>query len=208
MDALAAVMFLGMVFLISMSGALGPGPVLAATISKGYDDGRSGLKIATGHMLIEVPLIVGIYFGLETVLRNETLLLAIGLVGGAFLIYMGADMVRSDKVGYSNGRRAGASALTAGALTTAANPYFFLWWATVGATLITDAVEFGLIMLPIFAMVHLSVDYGWLQFVSFSVFRSKGLWSEKGHRILFIVSGAIMVIFGAYFLLSSLGSIL
>jgi threonine/homoserine/homoserine lactone efflux protein len=208
MDALAAVMFLGMVILISISGALGPGPVLAATISKGYDDERSGLKIATGHMLIEVPLIAGIYLGLETVLRDETLLLIIGLVGGAFLIYMGADMVRSDKVGYSDGGRAGASAFTVGALTTAANPYFFLWWATVGATLITDAVEFGLIMLPIFAMVHLSVDYGWLQFVSFSVFRSKGLWSEKRHRIIFIASGAIMVVFGAYFLLSSLGSIL
>ena len=208
MDSLAALMFLGIVFFISLSGVLAPGPLLAATISKGYDDEKAGLKLATGHLVIEGPLIALIFLGVGTVLKDDAVLTAIGVIGGAFLLYMGIDMIRTKDVDLDGGVVKGTAPLTIGALTTAANPYFFLWWATVGATLITDAVGFGLIMLPLFALVHLSVDYGFLHFVSFSVFRSKELWSKERHRMIFVISGLIMVVFGTYFLLSSLTNIL
>jgi threonine/homoserine/homoserine lactone efflux protein len=63
-------------------------------------------------------------------------------------------------------------------------------------------------MLPMFAAVHLMCDLGWLQFVSFSVNRSRNFLTGKRYRIIFIGCGAILVLFALYFMASSIGSIL
>jgi len=47
---------------ISLTGVMLPGPMTAATIAKGYSDRNAGALIAIGHAVIEIPLIVAIYF--------------------------------------------------------------------------------------------------------------------------------------------------
>lgn len=197
------VIFLAIVALISLSGVIMPGPVFAATISKGYKDITAGLKIAAGHAVIEIPLIVAIFLGFGVLLRDQAVLMGVGVLGGALLVYMGIDMVRRRKEMISEGTDTAYSSFTAGVVTTAANPYFFLWWATVGAALIAGAVEFGWVMLPLFALVHIACDFAWEHFVAFSIFKSKGLWSERRHHLIFMSAGIIMFVFGVYFISSS-----
>jgi len=181
-----------------------PGPVFAATVAKGYSDLKAGLKIAAGHAVIEIPLIAAICLGFDTVLNDPNVFALVGIVGGLLLLYMGAEMVRSREKLVRGNAEVRYSSFTAGILTTIANPYFILWWATVGAALITGAVQFGLIMLPVFAIVHISCDFGWNHFVSVTVFKSRGLWSEKRHHYLFAISGVIMLFFAVYFITSSI----
>jgi threonine/homoserine/homoserine lactone efflux protein len=88
-------LFLAMVAFISLSGALMPGPVFATTVAKGYQDMNAGLKISAGHAMIEVPLVLAIFLGFEAVLKDEVIFSIIGLVGGAFLLYMGIGMLRT-----------------------------------------------------------------------------------------------------------------
>ncbi|MBI0583165.1 MAG: LysE family transporter [Methanomassiliicoccus sp.] len=199
--------FLGLVAFISLSGALMPGPIFATTVAKGYQDRNAGLKITAGHAVIEIPLIVAIFLGLETVLQDQTVLATIGLVGGAFLLYMGISMVR---VRIEDGQVQGSRLrpLTAGVVLTAANPYFLLWWATVGASLIGLAAGYGLLMLPLFAAVHLACDLGWLQFVSMSVNRSRRFFTGRRYRVLFTACGLFLVVFALYFIASSFQSFL
>lgn len=196
-------LFLAIVAFISLSGVIMPGPVFAATVVKGYGDLKAGLKIAAGHAVIEVPLIAAIFLGFDTVLNDRYVFAVVGIVGGLLLFYMGAEMVRSRERLVRGNTEMKYSSFTAGILTTIANPYFLLWWATVGAALITGAVQFGLIMLPVFTIVHISCDFGWDHFVSVTVFKSKGLWSEKRHHYLFVVSGIMMLFFAVYFIASS-----
>lgn len=200
-------LFLAMVAFISLSGALMPGPVFATVVAKGFDDRNAGLKISAGHAVIEVPLIIAIFLGFEAVLKDESVFALIGLVGGAFLLYMGISMFRTklegDKVQGSRLRP-----FSAGIVLTAANPYFLVWWATVGASLIGVAAGYGLLMLPVFAAVHLSCDLGWLQFVSYSVNRSRSFITGKRYRLLFAGCGTLLVAFALYFMLSSLNLIL
>jgi threonine/homoserine/homoserine lactone efflux protein len=196
-------LFLAIVAFISLSGVIMPGPVFAATVAKGYSDLKAGLKIAAGHAVIEVPLIAAIFLGFDTVLNDRYVFAVVGIVGGLLLFYMGAEMVRSREKLVRGNTEMKYSSFTAGILTTIANPYFLLWWATVGAALITGAVQFGLIMLPVFAIVHISCDFGWDHFVSVTVFKSKGLWSERRHHYLFVISGIIMLFFAVYFIASS-----
>ena len=202
-----ALLFLGMVAFVSLSGVMAPGPMFATTIAKGYHDLRAGLKISFGHAVIEIPLISAIFLGFDTVLKNDQVFIAIGLVGGVILLFLGMDQIRTrnSRVIQKDNER---SSFISGIIMTAANPYFILWWATVGATLIAGAVKFGPVMLPIFAAVHLSCDFAWNYLLSFSVYKSKKVWNERWHRYLFVASGGIMTFFGLYFLLSSIQSIL
>jgi threonine/homoserine/homoserine lactone efflux protein len=200
-------LFLATIAFISLSGVMAPGPIFATTIAKGYQDSKAGLKIATGHAVIELPLMAGIFLGLDTVLKNDTVFFAIGLIGGAILLYMGYDLIRSRESLVKEGAADGRNTFVAGIVMTAANPYFILWWATVGAALIAGAVAFGPMMLPLFAGVHLACDFVWYEGVSYAVFKSKRAWGARWHKWLFVASGAIMLFFGAYFLASSVGSL-
>lgn len=201
------ILFLAMVAFISLSGALMPGPVFATAVAKGYQDKNAGLKISAGHAVIEVPLIIAIFLGFEAVFRDKAVFALIGIIGGGFLLYMGASMFRikleGDQVQGSK-----LHPFTAGIALTAVNPYFLLWWATVGASLIGLAAGYGLLMIPLFAAAHLACDFSWLQFISFSVYRSRGFLTGRRYRILFVGCGAILVFFALYFIASSVGSLL
>jgi threonine/homoserine/homoserine lactone efflux protein len=199
-------LFLGIVAFISLSGVIMPGPIFATTVAKGYQDPRAGLKISAGHAVIEIPLIVAIFLGFEVVLKDPSVIAAIGIIGGAFLLYMGLSMFRTKLEGEQvQGSKLGP--FTAGIALTAVNPYFLLWWATVGASLIGIASGYGLIMLPVFVAVHLACDLGWLQFVSFSVNRSRNFLTGRRYRILFAGCGTVLVFFALYFMTSSLSSL-
>ncbi|MDH7507979.1 MAG: LysE family transporter [Methanomassiliicoccales archaeon] len=202
------IVFLATVVLISLSGVIMPGPVFAITIAKGYEDFKAGIKIASGHAAVEFPLIAAIFFGLDTIFKDDLVFTAIGLLGGILLFYMSKDLLFPPKTVALEDRNTPIyGSFVSGMITTAINPYFLLWWATVGAALIIGAIQFGLIMLPIFAIVHISCDFAWYQFVSTFIYKSKKLWDEKKHRYLFITSGLIMIFFGLYFILSSIARI-
>jgi len=193
--------FFGITVLISLSGVMTPGPVFAATIAKGYKDEKAGIKIALGHGLVEFPLMALIVLSLGYVFEDSRVQLAIGLIGGVLLIFLGLMMIKSRKLTEDGpNTHLNYSSFITGALTTSANPYFFLWWATVGALLITNAEEFGAIVVVIFAVVHWSCDLAWYSFTSFAVFRTKHLWTPLVHEIVFFVCGAFMVVFGIWFI--------
>ncbi|MGQ9587357.1 MAG: LysE family transporter [Thermoplasmata archaeon] len=193
--------FLGVAILISFSGVMTPGPVFAATVAKGYKDQKAGVKIALGHGLIEFPLMALIVLSLGYVFEEPAVRLGIGLVGGSLLVFLGLTMITSRNV-VAEGKDGYMpyNSVIAGALTTSANPYFFLWWATVGALLIGAAREFGPIVVVVFAVVHWSCDLAWYSFTSFAVFRTRHLWTPLVHKVVFGVCGLIMIGFGILFI--------
>src|SRR4030042_923405 len=95
-----------------------------------------------------------------------------------------------------------SSSLVTVIMLTGANPYFFLWWATIGIALIVTAAQFGIWGLIIFAVVHWSCDLVWEQCVSVSVFRTKHLWTQKVQRIVFGICALALVGFGVWFCVS------
>jgi threonine/homoserine/homoserine lactone efflux protein len=209
--------FLGTVVAISVTGVMMPGPVTAAAIAKGYRQKWAGLQIALGHGLVEFPTIALMALGFSAVLSNRWVNIGIGLLGGAMLIFMGVSMVLSrggviEKLrpprndGKSGERTARAASdpfpyhpVIAGVVTTASNPYYFMWWATLGAALTLNALEFGLAVLVVFAVLHWSIDLGWDVFLAYTVHRSRGLWNDRVFIAVFAFCGGVMVLFGIWF---------
>jgi threonine/homoserine/homoserine lactone efflux protein len=130
--------FLSSVVLVSLSGVMAPGPVFAVTVAKGYESRKAGILIALGHGLVEVPLIFLLFFGLSEFFRSVLVQKTASLLGGSVLIILGLQMFKNRRKVSLKPQLSGYGSLFSGFAATAANPYFFLWWATVGATFIFE----------------------------------------------------------------------
>ena len=190
---------------ISLTGVMMPGPVFAVTVTKGYRNKIAGALIAFGHGVIEFPLMALIYVGFGQFFSSSSTKLAIGIVGGIMLMYVGIEMFRArGKTQEGVGGNLKYGSFTAGIITTGANPYFFLWWATIGAALIMSASIFGIMGFLLFAITHWLCDFLWDLFVSLTVFKSRSLWSKRVHEIVFGLCAVVLVGFGTWFIVSVL----
>lgn len=200
MESLA---FLSMVFLISFTGAMAPGPLTFGAFVQGVEDPWAGLKVSIGHSILEVPLIIAIYLGVAA-LMDEQAIAAIGLLGGSLLLILGGQMVRDRNRYAAKETSVGRKSTTVGFLASAGNPYTWIWWLTVGAALIAQAVGFGLWLLPLFIIVHLSTDFVWIGLVAYSTNKSRSLLSAAWMSRVVALAGMLLMAFGVYFLSDSL----
>jgi threonine/homoserine/homoserine lactone efflux protein len=198
---LALVLFLIKVFVISFSGAIQPGPVTATAITMGARNRWAGVLLAVGHGIIEFPLMVLIILGLGSVFQKTASQIIIGAAGGIVLLYMAASMFKTSAINVDP--KAGArkdKPLLAGIVLTASNPYFLIWWATVGLALATDATKFGLYAFALFAVVHWLVDLIWVMALSFTSFHGTMLLGPKSQTIILKICAVAMLIFGLFFI--------
>jgi threonine/homoserine/homoserine lactone efflux protein len=196
--------FLASVAVVSLSGVMMPGPAFAVTVAKSYKSRFAGIKVALGHALVEVPVMVLIYFGFARFFYQETAQIVLYLVGGGVLVWMGISMFRARSRLVAGGRDLPYNAVVAGVVTSAVNPFFILWWLVIGSMLIMKSLAFGLIGFALLITVHLLCDFGWLFFVSNLVYRTKSFWKGEFQEGLFIACSWLLIGFGGWFLVSGI----
>lgn len=196
------------VVVISFSGVMMPGPLFAVTLAKSYRSPWAGVQISLGHAVVEVPLILLIYFGLARFFEYGSVQLGLSVIGGGMVIWLGIGMFRARIGVVRRGQDLPYSAFIAGILTTGLNPLFLLWWVTIGSLLVMKILEFGLGGLSIFIAVHWLIDLIWLSFVSVLVYKTRSLWSEKFQEWVFIASSLLLVGFGVWFMVSGIRTVL
>lgn len=192
------------VVVISFSGVMMPGPMFAMTLAKSYRTPWAGAQISLGHAVIEVPLILLIYFGFARFFENSVVQLTLSILGGAMIIWLGIAMFRTRAEVAQGGKDLPYNAFIAGILTSGFNPFFLLWWATIGSMLIMKFLDFGTMGLIVFIAVHWLCDLVWLSFVSTLVYKTQSLWGRKFQEGLFITCSLLLIGFGAWFLISGL----
>jgi len=192
------------VAVISFSGVMMPGPMLAVTLAKSYRSPWAGVWIALGHAVIEVPLILLIYFGFAQFFQVTVVRLALSVAGSGMIIWMGVSMFRARSEVARKGKDLPYNAFTAGILTSVFNPFFLVWWATIGSMLIMRILEFGTMGLIVFIMVHWLCDLAWLTLVSNVIYRTHAFWNQRVQEWLFIACSLLLVGFGIWFLISGI----
>ncbi len=196
--------FLSSVAVISLSGVMMPGPLFAVAVARSYRSQFAGVQMALGHAIVEVPLMLLIYFGLGRFFDREPVQIALYLVGGSILVWMGVSMLRKRSGSLDEGTELPYNSVIAGVVTSAVNPFFFLWWAAVGSMLVMKSLSFGLIGFILLIVVHLACDFGWLFFISSVVHRTKSRWKEKFRVGLFVACSFLLIGFGGWFLSSGI----
>jgi len=78
-------------------------------------------------------------------------------------------------------------------------PLLFPLVGHAGAALTLNALELGLAVLVVFAVLHWSIDLGWDVFLAYTVHKSRALWNDRVFVAVFAFCGGVMVIFGIWF---------
>jgi threonine/homoserine/homoserine lactone efflux protein len=190
-----------MAFTIGLTGALAPGPTLVATVNSSLKEGwTAGPKVAAGHALVEVLVFLSIVGGLSIAMQQYSRVVSIA--GGLALIVFGIMTARGSKsatLTAPEGQAIG-NAYLAGIITSTANPYFWIWWLSVGSALVLSGLHSGIIMAALFMIGHWVADFGWLILVSISLDRGRSILSLKSYRRILGICGVFLVCFGIYFL--------
>ncbi len=202
--------FIIIVVIVSVSGALAPGPLFFATISYGAKLGaKSGLAFSVAHTLIEFPLVILLALGLLTVANEPTIKLLTGVAGGLALLVLGALQIRDGLTSKfdtsSESRGASKNPLFVGLVLTGLNPFFIGWWLTIGADLILQALAFASLAGVVLMYVsHIWMDYVWLTAVAHFAKMGINVVGVRGYKVVVIVFGAVLIFFGFLFLTSIL----
>jgi threonine/homoserine/homoserine lactone efflux protein len=204
-------------FLVGLSGAMMPGPVLTVTIGETAARLKSGglgcsplvrgavvgPLIVLGHAILEVCLVVGVVLGLGKLLVRTPVLGTIGLLGGAVLVWMAWGMIhgvrglRLETAAATVARR--RNPVLAGILTSLSNPYWTVWWATIGLGYIALSMRLGVGGLASFYLGHILSDLVWYSAISLSLAVGHRLLTDRVYRGLVAVCACFLLVFGLYF---------
>ena len=200
----------GTSFALALSGALMPGPLLTVTIAEAARKGtKAGPLVITGHAILELCLVITIINGLGQYLKAPPVIGTVSLMGGLILLAMGVDMVRkasamslhqNDTASFCGQGASSGYTVILGAVGSLVNPYWILWWVTIGLGYMATAGHYGLPGLTAFFTGHITADYAWYIMVAFGIDRGKNIISDKGYRIMIRGCGIFLVCFGFWFL--------
>lgn len=191
-----------LVIVISASGVMAPGPLFAANIAHGLRGGaKSGIKMAIGHTIVELPLVIllGIgAFSLELFPEFRTI---ISIFGAITLFVFAAMQIKTIFRNKESATNLKQGPLVSGILLSALNPFFIIWWLTIGFKLISDAMLIwafsGILILFI---LHIWMDFAWLGAISYLASKSSKILSNKNYKIIMIGLSVMLVYFGITFL--------
>lgn len=208
-------------FLVALTGALSPGPLLTYTIIKSVKTSKHGylmgLWIIMGHAILEMGIIILLLFGFSFILKNITVVRIIGVSGGLILMLFGASIIRDifngnistdflnpqgrpKKDPVSIGNKGLENPVIGGILVSMSNPYWWVWWATIGFAFM---IQFNISFkkwpkLLAFFLGHEAGDLTWYLLVSTLAFFGLRHMNRKAYYGILMFCAIFMILFGLY----------
>jgi threonine/homoserine/homoserine lactone efflux protein len=197
---------------IAYSGALMPGPMLAVVVAETPRQGaKAGPLVVLGHSVLELVLLAALVIGLGPLLEREGVRAALSLAGGVMLAATGIVMVVAvvhgtvrlewDAEAAAGGR---LRTIIGGIVSSLANPYWTIWWATIGLGLLTKAYAIGFAGLAAFYVGHILGDLTWYSAVSGAIAAGRRWMTQKGYRAMIAVAAAFLLLLAVWFVVSGL----
>lgn len=195
--------------LIAYSGAIMPGPMLAVVVAESPRQGvRAGPLVVLGHALLELALLGLLVLGLGPLLEREGVQAVLSVVGGVMLVATAAVMLLSVargtarlEYGAADGRAHGRAVL-GGIVSSLSNPYWSIWWATIGLSLLTKAYALGAAALVAFYVGHILGDLTWYSAVSGVITAGRRWITPRRYRVMVAVMACFLLVLAAWFVVS------
>ncbi len=201
----------GVALATGFSGAVVPGSLLAVVVRESVRAGwAAGPVMMIGHGLLELIAVILLITGLIAFARAPRVRGTIGIAGGLVLLYLSYQtLLISGETGAAALRSAGATQGTGGgwgrlvwlgALMSVANPYWWLWWATIGTAHAGWAVQRGKLGGGVYFSGHILSDVAWYSAVSVALGAGRSLLSPSILRGIYVVCAVFLVAIGTVFL--------
>ena len=199
--------------IVAFSGALMPGPMLTLVIASVAQKGFwTSVFIVIGHSILELLIVISFYLGILKYLDNPLVTKIISIVGGVFLIYMAVSIIVSiarKKINLDLNAKMIAKNLGTkntfiitgkGILISLANPYWYVWWMTIGATFMIKSVQHSFGGVAFFYTGHILADFIWYLFVGFLVSTGRRFFNQKIYIGILIVCSLFLLYLGVRFI--------
>ncbi len=198
-------------FVIALSGAMMPGTLLTVTISESSRRGFiAGPLLIVGHSILELALLIALLLGLAPFFEQQGFFVLISLVGGSILLWMAIGMFRalpSLSISWETQQVDRSNLVVTGALMSIANPYWIIWWATIGIGYILHSKQYGLWGLVFFFIGHILADFAWYAVVSAAVGKGRAFFSDRIYKGVIGTCAAILVLFACFFIYKAIHAI-
>ena len=199
--------------IVAFSGALMPGPMLTLVIASVAQKGFwTSVFIVIGHSILELLIVISFYLGVLKYLDNPLVIKIISIVGGAFLVYMAVSIIVSiarKKIKLEMDAKSIAKNLGTkntfiitgkGILISLSNPYWYVWWLTIGATFMVKSVQHSFGGVAFFYTGHILADFIWYLFVGFLVSTGRRFFNQKIYIGILIVCSLFLLYLGVRFI--------
>ena len=185
---------------------MAPGPLLTVAITESAKRGGiAGPLLILGHGILEFILLLLIVFGLGNILRNEVLFSVIALVGGIILVLMGIHTIRGLKeytlVVSGKDVRQGVHPVVSGIVVSLSNPYWFIWWLTIGMGYVIFAKASGIYGIIAFFAGHILSDLAWYSFVSYGVYFGGKYLNIKALKAILLLCSIFLIALGVLYII-------
>lgn len=206
-------------FGVGLSGAIAPGPLFTATIKDTLKYGPlTGPMMCIGHLFVEISIILGLALGVSYVINIPIVRALIGVVGGIGLLYLGYQMIKERKkfesISEESIKNIGANTrelkndllppIKTGFVFTILNPAMFIWWFTIGNSLIMRGLTIGFMGVFMLFIGHWFADVSWYTFLSVSLSKGKKFISKKVYEVILLACGIFLLYLGITFLYESI----
>lgn len=203
-------------FLVGLSGAIVPGPLLVLDIRQSITQGFiAGPLVSLGHSLLELLTVVALAAGVAQFLGQGLFSFVISLVGGLFLLRMGYAMLRrpgsyvlpegEDAASQDSIGSGYAGSVFGGALVSLSNPYWSLWWITIGLGYIVWASGSGGMGIASFYTGHILSDFVWYTFVAVAISSGRRILTRRVYQWIIAICGVFLLGLAIFFIYSSVG---
>lgn len=199
-------------FMMGFSGAIMPGPLLAIVITSVLQTGFiASILIITGHSVLEMLMVIALSIGLKNALRNRFVTGSIGIVGGIVMLWLSYGMIKSVYLGISapsvgltpsDPSLTGIELVGKGIIMSLSNPYWSIWWATIGATYMLVSMEKSIVGISAFYVGHISSDFAWYSFVALAFVLGRQFISDKIYGALIILCSIFLIYMSILFLIT------
>jgi threonine/homoserine/homoserine lactone efflux protein len=160
-------------------------------------------------MMVELPLVLALALGLLVAATQPSVKSIIGLAGGIGLIGFGVAQIYStlksnpELGNIPKSSNMTSSSLMVGLALTGLNPYFILWWLTIGSVLIVQALAFAALagVLIMYAS-HVWMDYAYLTAIAHLGKRGRIIIGSRYYKFVLIAFGLVLIYYGSTFLLN------
>jgi len=190
------------VILISASGVMTPGPLFTANIVQGIrGGGKTGIQMAIGHTIVELPLVIllGIgVFSFEIFPEFRTVISILGAI--ALFVFAGIQIKTTLQRNERKHFNPKHGVVFTGIILSALNPFFIIWWVSIGLKLISDAMliwAFSGILIVF--LLHIWMDFVWLYSIAHIASKSTKILSNRNYKILMIILSSMLIYFGISF---------
>jgi threonine/homoserine/homoserine lactone efflux protein len=116
--------------------------------------------------------------------------------------WMGLALMRASKhsrLEFDPQAHSGLHPVMAGVLLSLANPYWLLWWLTIGLGYVMFSAKYGLPGVGLFYTGHILADFVWYSLVSGAVAQGRRFLSDRLYQGFLACCGFFLVGFGGYF---------